>query len=64
MSEISNESSSYFYINEPAIDMRLNPTYDSQIVSQALLSEKIEVQIIIYGLIKFPYARKSIGILP
>jgi hypothetical protein len=27
-------------------------------------SEKIEVQIIIYGLIKFPYARKSIGILP
>lgn len=37
-------NTSLFYINEPVVDMRESPTYTSKIVSQAIFSEKINVE--------------------
>ncbi len=36
--------SSLFYVNEPVVDMRENPTHESKVVSQVAFSEKISVE--------------------
>lgn len=37
-------ASAFFYINEPVVDMRENPSDESKVVSQALFSEEVKVK--------------------
>jgi cell wall-associated NlpC family hydrolase len=37
-------AASFFYVNEPIVDMKENPMHDSKVVSQTFFSEKVDVE--------------------
>jgi len=44
MFTICTFAAALFYINEPAVDMREHPTQESKVVSQAIFSEKVDIE--------------------
>jgi SH3-like domain-containing protein len=37
-------SLSFFYVNEPVVDMRMSPTHNSKVVSQTVFAENVKIE--------------------